>query len=64
LTFVFLHRNIYPEAFMSDLILYNANVITMDPSRPKTELVAVENGCITAVSSNEAMRECEMEEQK
>jgi hypothetical protein len=42
---------------MSDLILYNANVITMDPSRPKTELVAVENGCITVVSSNEAMRE-------
>ena len=42
---------------MSDLILYNANVITMDPACPKAELVAVENGRITAVTTNEVMHE-------
>jgi predicted amidohydrolase YtcJ len=42
---------------MSDLILYNANVITMDPACPKAELVAVENGRITAVTIDEAINE-------
>jgi predicted amidohydrolase YtcJ len=41
---------------MSDLILYNANVITMDPACLKAELVAVENGRITAVTTNEIIR--------
>jgi predicted amidohydrolase YtcJ len=42
---------------MSDLVLYNANVITMDPACPKAELIAVENGRIAAVTTNEAIRE-------
>ena len=42
---------------MSDLIIYNANVITMDLACPKAELVAVENGRITAVSNNETIHE-------
>jgi predicted amidohydrolase YtcJ len=37
---------------VADLILYNANVITMDPACPKAELVAVENGLIKAVGRN------------
>jgi predicted amidohydrolase YtcJ len=40
---------------VSDLILYNANVITMDPACPRAELVTVENGYITAVIHNEAI---------
>jgi predicted amidohydrolase YtcJ len=46
---------------MSDLIFYNANVITMDPACPKAELVAVENGCITAVSNNTVIRKLKNE---
>ena len=42
---------------MSDLILYNANVITMDPACPKAELVAMENGRIAAVTDNEIAHE-------
>ena len=57
LTFLPLHRNVYPETLMPDLIFYNANVITMDPAYPKAELVVVENGRITAVSASEAMHE-------
>jgi predicted amidohydrolase YtcJ len=42
---------------VSNLILYNANVITMDPAYPKAELVAVENGRIRAVTANGAIHE-------
>jgi predicted amidohydrolase YtcJ len=42
---------------MTDLVLYNANVITMDPVCPKAEMVTVENGRITAVSDNAVIRE-------
>ena len=49
---------------MSDLILYNANVITMDPACPKAELVAVENGRITAVTNNKAIRELRKKKQR
>jgi predicted amidohydrolase YtcJ len=41
---------------MSDLILYNANVITMDPACPKAELVTVEKGRISAVTKNEDIK--------
>jgi predicted amidohydrolase YtcJ len=41
---------------MSNLILYNANVITMDLSCPKAEVVAVENDRIAVVTTNEAIR--------
>lgn len=34
---------------MADLLLTNANVITMDPARPRAESVAIESGRITAV---------------
>ena len=46
---------------MSDLIFYNANVITMDPACPKAEVVAVENGRITAVSNNTVIRKLKNE---
>jgi predicted amidohydrolase YtcJ len=42
---------------MSEFILYNANVITMDPACPKAELIAAENGLITAVTNNEVIHE-------
>ena len=41
----------------ADLILYNANVLTLNPRCPKGELVAVQNGRILSVSGNEAMKE-------
>ncbi|MFH0729458.1 MAG: amidohydrolase [Pseudomonadota bacterium] len=37
---------------MSDLILHNAHVITMDTRRPFGELVAIRDGKITAVTGN------------
>ena len=42
---------------MSDLILFNANVITMDPKLPRAQLVAIQGGKILAVSSNESIIE-------
>ena len=40
---------------MSDLILFNANIITMDPAFPHAQLVAIQNGKILAVSDNESI---------
>jgi len=42
---------------MTDLILYNANVITLDPAIEKAGLVAVKNGRILAVSSNNTLKD-------
>jgi len=41
-------------AGVADLILYNANVLTLDAERPSAELVAVEDERITWVGSNDA----------
>jgi predicted amidohydrolase YtcJ len=41
----------------ADLVLYNANVITLNPNFPKGELVAVKNGRILSVSGNKAMKQ-------
>jgi predicted amidohydrolase YtcJ len=41
----------------ADLILYNANVLTLNPRCPKGELVAIQNGRILSVSGNEAIKE-------
>ncbi len=40
----------------AELILYHANVLTMDPAQPKAELVAVTGGKITLVASNEDLK--------
>lgn len=42
---------------MCDLILFNANIITMDPAQPLAQLIAVEQGKIKAVAGNE-MQSC------
>lgn len=42
---------------MTDLIFYNANVITLNPVIAKAGMVAVKNGRIQAVSSNDALRD-------
>ena len=42
---------------MTDLILFNANVITLDPAIKKAGLVAVKDGRIQAVLSNDALRD-------
>lgn len=42
---------------MSDLILFNANVITMDPAFQHAQLVGIKNGKISAVSNNESLIE-------
>ena len=42
---------------MTDLIFFNANVITLDPAIKKANLVAVKNGRIQAVLSNDALRD-------
>jgi predicted amidohydrolase YtcJ len=41
----------------ADLILYNANVITLEPIRPGAQLVAIHDGKILNVSTNEALKE-------
>jgi predicted amidohydrolase YtcJ len=41
----------------ADLILYNANVLTLVADSPKAELVAVQNGNIVMTSGNEAFNE-------
>ena len=40
---------------MCDLILFNANAITMDPLQPFAQLIAVEQGKIKAVAGNEML---------
>lgn len=42
---------------MAELILFNADVFTMDPATPKAQLVAVQNGKICAVTKNERLKE-------
>lgn len=41
----------------ADLILYNANVLTLDTHSPKAELVAVRKGKIVRISGSEAINE-------
>lgn len=43
-------------AFGADLIVLNANVITVDPSKPHAEAFAVENGQFVAVGTNAEIR--------
>ena len=42
---------------IADLILYNANVITLDSSCPEAQFVAIRDGKVLAVARNEAMAE-------
>jgi len=49
---------------MADLILFNANVITMDPACPKAQLVAVKNGKILAVTTNDDLKKCKKKKTK
>ncbi len=44
---------------MPILILFNANVITMDPTFPKTQLVVIKNNRILAVGRNEDLKKFE-----
>ena len=41
---------------MADLILYNANVMTMDSACPTAQLIAVKNGKILSVTTNEDLK--------
>jgi hypothetical protein len=43
----------------ADLILYNASVFTLDPGRPRAELVAVKGGRIIRVGHNDKLRDLE-----
>ena len=47
-----------------DLVLVNANVITLDPSRPRSEAVAIKYGRIAFVGSNKAALEMAERETK
>ncbi|MCA1647097.1 MAG: hypothetical protein LC797_17085 [Chloroflexi bacterium] len=40
----------------ADLVLLNANVLTMDPSRPRAQAVAIGGGRLLAVGSNDDVR--------
>jgi predicted amidohydrolase YtcJ len=44
--------------FSADLALVNADVITMDPARPRARAVAVKDGRIVAVGSERSIRQC------
>ena len=41
---------------MADMILYNADVLTMDPAHPRARLIAIEANRIVAVSQSNQMR--------
>jgi predicted amidohydrolase YtcJ len=41
----------------ADLILYNANVITLHPSHPESQLIAIQNGKILSMARNDALKE-------
>lgn len=41
---------------MADLILFNSNVITLDPAHPKAQLVAIKNGKILSVTGNDKLK--------
>ena len=41
----------------ADLILFNANVLTLNPDYPRAQLVAIKNGKVLIVASNEAIKE-------
>jgi predicted amidohydrolase YtcJ len=43
-------------AFAADLIVVNANVITIDKSKPRVEAFAVENGRFSAIGTNAEIR--------
>ena len=45
------------SSLTADLILYNANVLTMDSHSPKAKLVAVHNGKIVRTSTQEVIKE-------
>ena len=49
---------------MADLILYNANVITMDPAFPRAQLVAIKNGRILSVGRNKDLDELRQKKTK
>jgi predicted amidohydrolase YtcJ len=40
---------------MCDLILFNANVITMDPALPRAQLIAISGGRIASIAGNELL---------
>lgn len=42
---------------MTDLILFNANVVTMDPAFPIAQLVAIRNGKIEKVAGNDNLKD-------
>lgn len=42
---------------LADLILYNANILTLDSNYPKAQLVAVQGGKVLAVAGDEALEE-------
>lgn len=42
---------------MSDLILFNANVITMNAAFPKAQLIAIKNGKIQHVAKNDSFKD-------
>ena len=41
----------------ASLILYNANILTLDPDHPEAQLVAAQGGKVLAVAGNEALEE-------
>ncbi|HIE17765.1 MAG TPA: amidohydrolase [Dehalococcoidia bacterium] len=41
----------------ADLVLYNANVLTLDTTCPKGELIAIKDGRIVNISTNRALKE-------
>jgi predicted amidohydrolase YtcJ len=49
---------------LSDLILFNANIITLDPACPCAQLVAIQNDTISALSTDENMNDLKKKKTK
>lgn len=45
-----------PQSPGTDLAIFDANIITMDPARPRAEAVAIKNGRFVAVGSSKEVR--------
>ena len=49
-------RGVSTTSVAADLIMVNANVLTIDPSRPRAQAVAIGGGRVLAVGSNDDVR--------
>ncbi len=56
LTAILFFQTGYPQSRHADLLLFNANVITMDSTQPRAQAIAIEHGRIVWVGTDEGSK--------